>query len=199
MLNRAIAFDFDGTLIDSKNIKTENYCKAFEMVFKTGKEKRPIIIESCEQKAGANRFIQLQDTLQKLNLNVTNEQKQNWSHIYSLLNKKSLQKITEFPAVRKILNELRKNYHLFAISGILHDEFLQELSKRNLIKYFIESNGGDKTSFLISLKERRYSYILFVGDTNYDKQIACDVGVDFYMINTNNDFLELINYLHKKS
>lgn len=39
MVNKAIAFDFDGTLIDSKNVKTRNYYRAFERVFKTGEKK----------------------------------------------------------------------------------------------------------------------------------------------------------------
>lgn len=145
--------------------------------------------------AGANRFIQLQDTLQKLKIAAKAEQKQNWSYYYSLFNKESLQKISEFPSVRQTLKNLQKKYHLFAISGILHDEFIQELSHRNLIQYFKEASGGDKPAFLISLKERNYSYILFVGDTIYDQQIAREVGVDYYMIHQDSDFTELVKYL----
>ena len=37
-LSTAIVFDFDGTLIDSRDVKTGNYVNAFEAVFKTAEK-----------------------------------------------------------------------------------------------------------------------------------------------------------------
>jgi len=124
----AVVFDFDGTLIDSKEVKTLNYLKAFETIFKTKKEVREKIVKSCERMSGANRFLQLSDTLKTVGLTANDKQKESWSKLYSLLNSKSLKKISEFPSVRSIFEELnKKGVKIFAASGILEEEFLNEL------------------------------------------------------------------------
>jgi len=194
----AVVFDFDGTLIDSKEVKTLNYLKAFEIVFRTKKEAKEKIIKSCEKTSGANRFLQLSDTLGALDLTATDEQKNTWSRQYSSLNSKSLKNIPEFPLVRGILKELvKKGFKLFAASGILEGEFLRELSRRRLMNFFLEVKGGDKLGFLKSLKERGFWPILFVGDTVYDEKTAMEASVMFFKITKDNDFLDLIIFLNK--
>ena len=194
----AVVFDFDGTLIDSKEVKTLNYLKAFEIVFRTKKEAKEKIIKSCEKTSGANRFLQLSDTLGALDLTVTDEQKNTWSRQYSSLNSKSLKNIPEFPSVRGTLKELvKKGFKLFAASGILEGEFLRELSRRRLMNFFLEVKGGDKLGFLKSLKERGFWPILFVGDTVYDEKTAMEASVMFFKIAKDNDFLDLIIFLNK--
>ncbi len=192
----AVVFDFDGTLIDSKEVKTLNYLKAFEIVFRAKKEAKEKIIKSCEKTSGANRFLQLSDTLEALDLTATDEQKDTWSRQYSSLNSKSLKNITEFPSVRGILKELiKKAFKLFAASGILEGEFLRELSRRRLMNFFLEVKGGDKLGFLKSLKERGFWPILFVGDTIYDEKTAMEASVMFFKIAKDNDFLDLAIFL----
>ena len=194
----AVVFDFDGTLIDSKEVKTLNYLKAFEIVFRTKKEAKEKIIKSCEKTSGANRFLQLSDTLEALDLTATDEQKDTWSRQYSSLNSKSLKKISEFPSVRSIFEELnKKGVKIFAASGILEEEFLHELSRRKLTNFFLKAKGGDKLGFLKSLKERGFWPILFVGDTVYDEKTAIEAGVLFFKIAKDSDFLDLIIFLNK--
>lgn len=194
----AVVFDFDGTLIDSKEVKTLNYLKAFEIVFRTKKEAKDKIIKSCEKTSGANRFLQLSDTLETLGLTATDEQKDTWSRQYSSLNSKSLENIPEFPSVRGIIKELtKKGFKLFAASGILEGEFLRVLSKRRLMNFFLEVKGGDKLGFLKSLKERGFWPILFVGDTVYDEKTAIEAGVMFFKITKDSDFLDLAIFLNK--
>ena len=193
-----VVFDFDGTLIDSKEVKTLNYLKAFEIVFRTKKEAKDKIIKSCEKTSGANRFLQLSDTLETLGLTATDEQKDTWSRQYSSLNSKSLENIPEFPSVRGIIKELtKKRFKLFAASGILEGEFLRVLSKRRLMNFFLEVKGGDKLGFLKSLKERGFWPILFVGDTVYDEKTAIEAGVMFFKITKDSDFLDLAIFLNK--
>ena len=194
----AVVFDFDGTLIDSKEVKTLNYLKAFEIVFRTEKEAKEKIIKSCEKTSGANRFLQLSDTLEALDLTATDEQKDTWSRQYSSLNSKSLKNVPEFPSVGGILKELiKKGFKLFAASGILEGEFLRELSRRRLMNFFLEVKGGDKLGFLKSLKKRGFWPILFVGDTIYDEKTAMEASVMFFKIAKDNDFLDLAIFLNK--
>ncbi len=192
----AIVFDFDGTLIDSKDVKTRNYVDAFFTIFKPEEKYRETIKESCIRTSGANRFIQLADTLKRLNLIATETQKEAWSREYSRLNANSLSKIEEFPSVRETLQRLNeRGYHLYAASGILDEEFKRELKRRKLDVYFRGIEGGDKLGFLKKLKNRRYRRIVFVGDTEYDRQTAREADVEFFMITNNSDIEKLGSFL----
>jgi phosphoglycolate phosphatase-like HAD superfamily hydrolase len=192
----AVVFDFDGTLIDSKKIKLNSYLQAFVTVFNTGPKLKQPILESSRRTAGANRFIQLQDTLNCLSLTATDEQKEAWSRAYSALNSRAMAHIPEFPSVRNALTELKKKgYHLFAASGILDEEFQRELARRKLKDFFIEAEGGDKPGFLSRLKTRGFEPILFVGDTGFDEKAAGQAGVHFYLIKNDEDFSALPRFL----
>ncbi len=190
--NVAVVFDFDGTLIDSKEVKIENYVRAFYDIFKVAPGYRETVYESCRYTAGANRFVQLEDTLNRLGIDATEEDKERWSKRYSELNRESLSVIGEFPSVRGLLEKLKKRgFRVFAASGILEDEFKRELKKRNLDIYFEEIKGGDKEGFLRALKRRNFRRIIFVGDTKYDGRAAEKAGVEFFKIETNDDILRL--------
>lgn len=191
-MRRAVVFDFDGTLVDSREIKNENYARAFENIFHTTIEQRPAILESCRRNAGANRFVQLEDTLRTVGISADDEQKAAWSDAYSALSSVALSVIPEFPSVRMTLRNLRKRgYSLFAASGILDPEFRAEMERRSLLGDFERILGGDKAGFLRSLKAAGIESILFVGDTEYDRRVAEEAGVEFFMIASDEDFLEL--------
>ncbi len=189
-------FDFDGTLIDSRDVKTANYLRAFEKIFRSGIQERELIISSCERTTGANRFIQLRDTLETLGMEASEADKEAWSRAYSALNSRSLAKIPEFPSVRRVLAELKDSGHpLYAASGILEEEFLREISKRKLGDYFLEIKGGDKLGFLKELINRSPDTVLFVGDTGYDEKTAEEAGALFYRITCNRDFENLPRFI----
>lgn len=192
----AVVFDFDGTLIDSREAKTDNYLRAFESVFKTDLASRKKIRSSCARTSGANRFIQLQDTLDVLGKEATEIQRQEWSRLYSQLNARSLATISEFPSVRKVLSDLTGlGFQLYSASGILEEEFLRELTRRKLIGCFVGVRGGDKLGFLRSLKSDGYWPILFAGDTIYDKKTAVEAGVRFHRVETDEDLVALFEDL----
>jgi phosphoglycolate phosphatase-like HAD superfamily hydrolase len=190
--NYAVVFDYDGTLIDSKQVKVRNYREAIETIFSPSEGMRKDIEESCLRTMGANRFLQLEDTLRSLGMGASEEQRQRWSRLYSALNRKTIPSVAEFPSVRRLLSRLNKaGYALFAASGILEEEFLHELAERGLSRFFLEANGGDKEAFLRSLVDRGFGPILFVGDTIYDQRTAEQVGVSFFRIDTEEDVRRL--------
>ena len=191
-----IVFDFDGTLIDSREVKADNYVEAFRRVFEAGPEQIPMVRVSVEHTAGANRFIQLDDTLKRTGLKATKEQKLQWSNLYSALNSDALKQVKEFGSVRNVLERLAQSGHrLFATSGILPEEFLREMNRRNLAGYFLEMRGGDKTGYLTELKDSSEQTLIFVGDTSYDKKTASQVGVEFYHVVCNNDLARLPDHI----
>ena len=190
--NYAVVFDYDGTLIDSKQVKVRNYREAIETIFSPPEGMRKDIEESCLRTMGANRFLQLEDTLRSLGMGASEEQRQKWSRLYSALNRKTIPSVAEFPSVRRLLSRLDEaGYALFAASGILEEEFLQELAERGLSRFFLEAKGGDKEAFLRSLVDRGFGPILFVGDTIYDQRTAEQVGVSFFRIDTEEDVRKL--------
>ena len=192
----AVVFDYDGTLIDTKQVKVRNYSDAIERIFSPPEGMRKEIEESCLRTMGANRFVQLEDTLRSLGMNASEEQREIWSRLYSALNRQTTPSVPEFPSVRSLLSGLEEaGYSLFAASGILEEEFLHELKARGLSRFFLEAKGGDKEAFLSSLKHRGYGPILFVGDTIYDQRTAEQEGVSFFRIDTEEDILELKSYL----
>jgi phosphoglycolate phosphatase-like HAD superfamily hydrolase len=194
--NYAVVFDYDGTLIDSKQLKVRNYREAIETIFSPPEGTRQDIEESCLRTMGANRFLQLEDTLRSLGIGASEEQRQGWSRVFSALNHKTIPSVAEFPSVRRLLSRLEEaGYSLFAASGILEEEFLNELARRGLSRFFLEAKGGDKEAFLRSLMERGFEPILFVGDTIYDQRTAEQVGVSFFRIDTEEDVRKLESHL----
>ena len=187
-----MVFDFDGTLIDTREIKTRNYVETVETVFGTDPHERGTITESCIRTSGANRFRQLDDTLDALGLKATESQRQRFSGLYSELNARDLELLREFPSVRGVLQRLRRaGFALFAASGILHEEFLGELRRRGLESWFDNCRGGDKRGFLQKLRGRGYDPVLFVGDTSFDRATAEEAGVEFHLVEKNED-LEIL-------
>jgi phosphoglycolate phosphatase-like HAD superfamily hydrolase len=192
----AVVFDFDGTLIDTAEIKINNYVQAVERIFGTGKGDREIIRASSIRTYGANRFVQLADTLASLGLEATDDQKESWSRLYSSLNSKAMIDVPEFPSVREVLRELKNtDFSLFAASGVLEEEFIGEMTRRKLLDFFSEAKGGDKLGFLRSLKERGFRTILFVGDTEFDRRTAEEAGVRFYKVEQDSDIRALFRYV----
>ncbi|MFB0508486.1 MAG: HAD family hydrolase [Thermodesulfobacteriota bacterium] len=192
----AVVFDFDGTLIDTGEIKIDNYLQAFEHIFGTGKGEREIIKASSRRTYGANRFDQLADTLASVGLEATDEQKESWSRLYSSLNSKALVAVPEFLSVREVLRKLKNaGFALFAASGILEEEFIGEMTRRKLLDLFREAKGGDKLGFLRSLKKRGFRAILFVGDTEFDRKTAEEAGVRFYKVEKDRDIRALFGYV----
>ena len=192
----AVVFDFDGTLIDTAEIKIDNYVQAVERIFGTGKGDREIIRASCCRTYGANRFVQLADTLASLGLEATDDQKESWSRLYSSLNSKAMIDVPEFASVREVLRELKNTgFSLFAASSVLEEEFIGEMTRRKLLDFFGEAKGGDKLGFLRSLKKRGFRTILFVGDTEFDRRTAEEAGVRFYKVEQDSDIRALFRYV----
>jgi hypothetical protein len=59
------------------------------------------------------------------------------------------------------------------------------------MELFVEIRGGDKPGFLRELVERGTAGVLFVGDTQYDRQAAEQAGVAFVMVAGDGDLKNL--------
>ena len=191
-----VVFDFDGTLIDSRDAKENNYVRAFLELFPAAAGQESTVRSSARRTAGANRFIQLQDTLAATGTTATDEERERWSQRYSELNNLALHDTPEFPAVRATLEQLKsKGHRLFATSGILESEFLGEMRRRRLGNLFEDVRGGDKETFLKQLREQNDEPLVFVGDTDFDQLTAAGAGAAFYRVTGNRDLEELPQFV----
>ncbi len=143
MSRPAVVFDFDGTLIDTREIKARNYVDAVEAEYRTTPAQRSAVRESCLRTGGANRFVQLEDTLAAVGLASTEERRAAFSRRCSALNAVALRTVGEFPSVLTMLAKLgAAGYALFAASGILDEEFRAEVGDTMYDRAAAEAAGA---------------------------------------------------------
>ena len=177
-----VVFDYDGTLIDSYEIKRQSYWRAVAEVLHLGPGDRSVVDVSYARTSGAHRFEQLADTTAALKRAVTDAERDEFSRRYSAYNKAAEGAMSEFPAVRSILSRLRPRYDLVLASGLLHVDLVADVSRRGLSGFFLLVEGGDKGRTLDRLRARSRTIRLFVGDTPHDEAVATARGVPFFMV-----------------
>ena len=178
----AIVFDFDGTLVNSNEIKT----RAFGELYKEHGENivRQIISYNKEHE-GVSRFVKFrywQEDL--LGQPYTKEIGKNLSRNYSQL---VFDEVVQAPYVEGALEFLKKHYQhipLFVASGTPEPE-LREIIKHRSIPHFFQGVYGSpatKTEILQGILEKRKlspEQVLMVGDALTDWEGAQGVGAEF--------------------
>ena len=178
----AIVFDFDGTLVNSNEIKT----LAFGELYKEHGENivRQIISYNKEHE-GVSRFVKFrywQEDL--LGQPYTKEIGKNLSRTYSQL---VFDAVVQAPYVEGALEFLKKHYQhipLFVASGTPETE-LREIIKHRYIPHFFQGVYGSpatKTEILQGILEKRKlspEQVLMVGDALTDWEGAQGVGAEF--------------------
>ncbi len=176
-----VVFDYDGTLINSYEIKRRSYWRAVAEVLHLGPGDRPVVDASYERTSGAHRFVQLADTTAALKRAVSEVQRDDFSRRYSAYNNAAEGMMFEFPAVRSVLATLRPRYDLVLASGLLHVDLVADVARRGLLPFFVVVEGGDKGRTIDRLRTRGRTIRLFVGDTPHDEAVAAARGVPFFM------------------
>ena len=179
MTFKAIAFDFDGVILESVTIKTE----AMAILFADHKEHLDEIVAIHENHAGFSRFIKFdmiyRDVLKKP---LTPEASAALGQRFSDL---VLEKVLACPFVAGALEFLKAHYEatpLFVISGTPDDELLMITSKRSLDSYFagVYGSGRGKPEILSAIMAEQNldaQEIAFIGDglTDFDAAKATSV------------------------
>lgn len=192
-----VVFDYDGTLIDSYEIKRESYWRAVAEVLRLGPGDRPVVHASYARTGGAHRFEQLADTAAALKRVITETERDEFSRRYSAYNRAAEGTMSEFPAVRSILSMLRSRYDLVLASGLLHVDLIADVARRGLRGLFVLVEGGDKGRTLDRLRTRGRRIRLFVGDTPHDAAVAATRGVPFFMVRGAADLTRVAQLLRR--
>ncbi len=186
-----IVFDFDGTLVDTYEIKRESYWRAVSEALGLRAEQRGAVDASYARTSGAHRLEQLKDTLQALGRAATEAQREEFSRRYSAYNNEAGDRMREFPSARRVLTTLRDRYDLVLVSGLPHEMLVADAQRRNLDRYFILVEGGDKGRTLDRLQAGGRQVVLLVGDTPHDESVAAARGVPFHRVQGDADLTRL--------
>ena len=178
----AIVFDFDGTLVQSNEIKTW----AFGELYKENGEKIvQQIIAYHKKHEGVSRFVKFRYWHEDLlGQSYTKEIGENLSRTYSQL---VLEAMVKAPYVEGALEFLKKHYQhipLFVASGTPEPE-LREIIKHRSITHFFQGVYGSPATKTKILQEILVKHklspeqVLMVGDALTDWEGAQGVGAEF--------------------
>ena len=181
MTFQAIAFDFDGVILESVAIKTE----AMAAVFADHKDHLDEIVAIHENNAGFSRFIKF-DMIYRdvLKIPLAPETRAEFGRRFSEL---VLEKVLACPFVsgaREFLEACHETTSLFVVSGTPDEELVMIVKKRDLSPYFkaVYGSGRGKPDLLrqiITDQACRAEDLVFVGDGLSDFRAAADVSVPF--------------------
>ena len=180
----AIIFDFDGTLVDSENIKTAAFKKLFI----------PYSIENFDmnlQEGGRSRYEKIPYFFRKLlDISLTKEQVEAIAKNYSDLVFDEIVDAPYINGVKEFLDCNKGIVDMFIVSGTPTDELRQILKKRGMLHYFKGTYGADDDKEniirdIIGFFDYNPARVLHVGDKILDFVCSKKTGVNFLGINNN--------------
>jgi phosphoglycolate phosphatase len=175
---KVLVFDFDGTLVDSNNIKYEAYFK----LFPADDPYKSIIKEVLRTDFEKSRFFIINKICQIINetlFNNSNKFDQNeLFQEYSDYVLDGVKKCPEITGATNLLKFLKDKYRLY-LSSTTPETFLREiLTYRDIQKYFVEIYGYPKVknAVLKEIMEKESidnsKALLVVGDGKTDEESA---------------------------
>jgi phosphoglycolate phosphatase-like HAD superfamily hydrolase len=181
---RAVVFDFDGTLVDSNEIKW----RAFEVCFAEFPERRTEILAYCRAHHHAPRWEKFRHVYEQvLGLRYTPEIEATLLRRFDEETTQQIIAASEIPGATRFLDMVGQRRTTAVLSGTPHDTLLLILGARGWRHYFTVIQGApiDKTEWL---KRFRSQYepagedVVFFGDTQEDANAAKAAGCTFIAV-----------------
>ena len=196
---KAIVFDFDGTLIDSNQLKHDAYYK----LFPSDGFHKEIITEVLGEIFEESRYVILKEIVRRVNSLIVNEYEldnrvQVLATEYNDLVVAGAKHCKEKPGAKEVLESLTKRYNLYLNSTTPETSLKDIVKYRNWEGFFCDIYGfpNDKTSVLFDIIKRESinpDELLVVGDGKSDRDSANNVKCDFFQISNNGSLMELLN------
>ena len=179
-----VVFDWDGTIIDSLEIKINNAGTLFNKWFGVEEKKAR---DAYRKHSGIPRKRLFDAICKELSLppltdNVFNQM----SKEFSSLNLQVISQIEVSEDTKHTLSALKsRDYYLFVSTAAAHDEVTFLVDKLNLAEFFVEvlgsKNGFTKGAAHISYILEKYgspeSGVIFIGDEPTDVRLGKEAGV----------------------
>jgi HAD superfamily hydrolase (TIGR01549 family) len=206
---KIMVFDFDGVIIDSTEVKIDEYRNLFSQ-FTKNKTTLNEIINIYRNSAGIPRETTLKKVFKDvLDKTISNHEVENLSLDFS---KKIFRRLEAIEPVKGFLEYLtiHKKINKHIISGAPNSDVSYLIKKLNLSKYFKSIKGGplNKKNEIINISKLakiKAKDIVYFGDQKNDYIAAKSAGVGFIGINAGSnldmikckkfsDFEKLIGY-----
>ena len=212
---KAIIFDFDGTIADSVDIKTD----AFADLYKPygGKIEKKVIKYHLTH-GGVSRFEKIKYFHKEfLNIDLNKDKVQQLAQSFSKL---VIDKVVNAPYIEgafEFISNNYKKYSLFISTATPTNEIIDILHRKNLIHFFKDIKGSpeskiDHVKHIISKNNYLRNETVFIGDSESDKEAAVQNNLYFIQISKEEiEFLEensmpnlknistMINLLNRKN
>ncbi len=201
-------FDWDGTIIDSMDIKVENFIETITKLIGFGVNDcmfRSRIKFLYEKYSGLPRKTLFENILREVDVNSSIIKYSNFNKNFSILNKINLLKAEIFKDARSFLDLLVKNKKDIFISSSMPQEELIFFTSKKLNKdlrqnikgvFGTENNFTKGKSHFKSIENNtgcRSEKFLFIGDDLYDYKLSRDAEVDFILINRTSKKYSIFN------
>jgi phosphoglycolate phosphatase-like HAD superfamily hydrolase len=188
MTIKVIVFDFDGTLVDSNQLKYN----AFFELFPSDSLHKEIITDVLDEFIEKSRYVILREILKRINRKTINEDDLDYrvhasAKKYNDIVVDGAKRCKEKSGAKEVLESLSKRYNLY-LSSTTPETSLKDIVKhRNWEGFFCDIFGypNDKTSVLFDIIKRESispGDLLVVGDGKSDRDSADKAGCKFFHV-----------------
>ena len=198
---RAIAFDFDGVLVESVNVKTRAYACLFE---EYGQNIVSKVVDYHTKNGGISRFVKLRTIYEKILKKSLSEDK--FNSLCEQFSSIVVDEVVAAPWVEGAQEFIKKNknrYLFFIVSGTPQEELELIVKRRRMGKYFCAVFGSPKDK--ISLFQEALPRLnltpketVFIGDAETDWNAAKTMGLPFLWRRIPEDAILLKGYTGPK-
>ena len=179
---RAIAFDFDGVLVESVDVKTRAYVSLFE---EYGQDVVSKVVDYHMKNGGISRFVKLRTIYDKILKESLSENKfDSLSEQFSSIVVDAVVAAPWVEGAQEFLQKNKNRYLYFIVSGTPQEELESIVQRRRMNQYFCAVLGSPKNKVtlfreVLSRLNLTPKEIVFVGDAETDWNAAKTVGLPF--------------------
>jgi phosphoglycolate phosphatase-like HAD superfamily hydrolase len=199
MTVKVIVFDFDGTLIDSNQLKYD----AFFELFSSKNHHKQIIKNVLNEILEESRYVILREIIKRLNTEMhedeLDDRVQKLANRYNKIVVDGAKHCNEKPGAKEVLVSLSKRFKLY-LSSTTPEVSLKEIVRHRMwTNYFCDIFGypNDKASIIFKIIKKeglKPEKLLVVGDGMSDMDSSKRTGCKFFPINRSNSLQKLLYY-----
>ena len=196
---KVLVFDFDGTLIDSNQLKYN----AFFELFPPDDPHKKIVIGVLHKYVEESRYVILREILKRIDSKRANEYDldykiQELADKYNKIVVDGVKCCGEIPGAAKALEYLSKKYKLYLSSTTPEEDLKEIVKQRGWDSYFQDISGYPKrkSDTLIAIIDREglaTDEVLVVGDGESDRIASEIAGCEFFHIQNEDSIKELLS------